>query len=169
MFKGTLKQAKAVGVVRFFTGVPCKHGHLTHRYVSANGGCAKCIDIRSKNWRRGKFDPAVYPRVLKWRSKNKDRWRTQQRNYKARKRGAVGSYSHDDIISLLAVQQNKCAGPHCRIRLRSYHVDHRKPLTKDGSNRPSNLQLLCEKCNTSKGNKTMLEWKRYLRKCGHAF
>ena len=28
------KEARALGVDRFFTGIPCKHGHLAPRYVS---------------------------------------------------------------------------------------------------------------------------------------
>lgn len=30
------------GLVKFFTGTPCKHGHLEERYVST-GGCKGCL------------------------------------------------------------------------------------------------------------------------------
>lgn len=37
----TREAAKAVGLTRFFTGKPCKHGHLSER-TTANGGCIAC-------------------------------------------------------------------------------------------------------------------------------
>jgi 5-methylcytosine-specific restriction endonuclease McrA len=35
------------------------------------------------------------------------------------------------------------------------------PLSRGGSNWPSNLQLLCKTCNSSKNNRTMEEWLAY--------
>lgn len=37
----TREQAKAEGLTRFFTGKPCKHGHLSQR-STCNGGCLQC-------------------------------------------------------------------------------------------------------------------------------
>ena len=36
------RQAIASGLKHFYTGKPCKHGHLTERYVG-NGGCLECL------------------------------------------------------------------------------------------------------------------------------
>lgn len=38
------------------------------------------------------------------------------------------------------------------------HVDHIWPLSRGGCGNIHNLQMLCAKCNLSKGAKTMLEW-----------
>jgi hypothetical protein len=38
-------QAKALGLKRYFTGKPCKHGHVAERFVS--GPCLEC----SREWR----------------------------------------------------------------------------------------------------------------------
>ena len=35
------KDAKALGLKRYFTGKPCKHGHISERHVS-DGGCLRC-------------------------------------------------------------------------------------------------------------------------------
>ena len=42
----TLAEAKAQGLKRYYTGKPCKHGHMDERYVSAHA-CVTCIDERA--------------------------------------------------------------------------------------------------------------------------
>lgn len=46
----TREEAINQGLVRYFTGQPCKRGHLTFRYV-ANGGCESCLRP-PPNWHR---------------------------------------------------------------------------------------------------------------------
>jgi hypothetical protein len=43
----TREQARQYGLTRFFTGKPCKHGHLSQR-TTANGGCIQCNAITTK-------------------------------------------------------------------------------------------------------------------------
>jgi hypothetical protein len=45
-------RAKAIdaGCKRYFTGRPCKHGHVAERY--ATGGCVLCIATNHAVWRR---------------------------------------------------------------------------------------------------------------------
>ncbi|MCR4319756.1 MAG: hypothetical protein NUV74_05395 [Candidatus Brocadiaceae bacterium] len=40
-------EAKAAGLKRYFTGGPCKHGHVAERYVSSRA-CAECTHARQK-------------------------------------------------------------------------------------------------------------------------
>jgi hypothetical protein len=47
----------------FFTGVPCKYGHVSYRYC-ANGRCSECARIRTKTIKD------KYPANLLWISKN---------------------------------------------------------------------------------------------------
>ena len=44
--------AKAAGRARYFTGKPCKHGHVAERFVS-NGGCITCYKMRTAKPPRG--------------------------------------------------------------------------------------------------------------------
>jgi 5-methylcytosine-specific restriction endonuclease McrA len=48
------------------------------------------------------------------------------------------------------------------------NADHVVPLSKGGTNSEGNLQPLCGSCNSSKGNKLMIEWVIYMRKGNNA-
>lgn len=85
----------------------------------------------------------------RWSRENKVRRNAITRNYKARKRNAEGSHTHHDVASLLKHQKGRCAC--CKEKLKKYHVDHVVALATGGSNDPLNLQILCPRCNTSKG------------------
>lgn len=41
------EQAIEAGESTFYTGKPCKHGHLTERYT-INGTCAECARVKSR-------------------------------------------------------------------------------------------------------------------------
>lgn len=53
--------ARAVGLTRYDTGKPCKHGHLSSRYV-ATGQCGDCMTVKNRRWRvvRRVWDKAHY-------------------------------------------------------------------------------------------------------------
>lgn len=46
----TCAEAKALGLKQYFTGKPCKHGHLEPR-ATINGTCLECVSIRHASWR----------------------------------------------------------------------------------------------------------------------
>lgn len=59
---------------------------------------------------------------------------------------------------------------YCRRRLRdgdpghrkALEVDHKRPVSKGGSNRRRNLQATCKRCNREKGDKTHKQYMRWL-------
>jgi len=67
--------------------------------------------------------------------------------YRARKRSASGRWWAQDIRTLRVVLGSLC--PACGKR-RSGSIDHVIPLARGGSNHPTNLQFLCNRCNSSK-------------------
>ena len=45
----TRAEARAAGAKRYFTGKPCKHGHISERYTTKT--CVACMVVRSAAWR----------------------------------------------------------------------------------------------------------------------
>jgi hypothetical protein len=45
------REAKALGHIRYFTGKPCKHGHLSERFTST-GGCVACLSQHNTSERQ---------------------------------------------------------------------------------------------------------------------
>lgn len=180
------KQAKLEGASTYFTGRPCKHGHTVERYVS-NGHCKECIDRRHKQWRkahpektnaisqrwkeknrdalteyrkryRAKFPEKHAKDAVEYRKRHIPEVRALSRNYKAKMRAAEGHHSGEDIEAMLSDQDGRCKACDGDLSNLGFHVDHIQPLSKGGSNWPSNLQLLCPACNLSKGDKDFTEW-----------
>jgi 5-methylcytosine-specific restriction endonuclease McrA len=94
---------------------------------------------------------------------NKEIYRAHERNRRAVEMAAVGSHTAEQIIKMIASQEGLCASPICRLPLITkgpgkFHADHMHPLIRGGSNDISNIQLLCPRCNKSKGKKTMEEY-----------
>jgi hypothetical protein len=50
-------EARALGLKRYFTGKPCKHGHVAERGVS-NPGCMECSRGRRREWRAANLEKA---------------------------------------------------------------------------------------------------------------
>jgi 5-methylcytosine-specific restriction endonuclease McrA len=59
----TRAEAKAAGLKQYFTGKPCKHGHVATRYT-VKGTCSECLKITTHVWR------TANPDVLKESHKN---------------------------------------------------------------------------------------------------
>jgi hypothetical protein len=57
----TRQEAKEKGLSRYFTGKPCKHGHMSERTV-CNSGCVECKNV----WKKENPDW-----VINWRQKNR--------------------------------------------------------------------------------------------------
>jgi 5-methylcytosine-specific restriction endonuclease McrA len=111
---------------------------------------------QSREWQR-KNKEKVKLSNYRWRERNPEAFRAITQRRRAKKSKAEGSYTARDLIALFKSQKGLCNG--CLKSLpKSYHVDHIMPLCRGGSNWPSNLQLLCQSCNSSKGTKTMDEW-----------
>lgn len=174
------QQAQRDGLTRYFSGSPCKHGHVAERAVR-NRECCECRRLAKIEWcrnnpdlvkvideRRAERKKAI---ALVWRLKNFKRIKETRRLWVARdraaynlmcrtkrtkRRHAVGRFTVNNIRLLFKKQHGRCL---CGFNLKlGYQVDHKTPLSRGGSNWPRNLQLLCTPCNNQKGTKTQKEW-----------
>lgn len=178
----SLNEAKKLGKSRYFTGRPCKNGHVAERRVKGRQcvECAKEKDLETrpkrieyfKNYQKKNPDKAREA-SRKYNSNNREKRREEnakrrkrpdqklkraqwQRARENSKRGFGGRVSREEIEEIRQSQKNKCA--ECRAKLKDYHVDHIVPVCLGGSSDKSNLQLLCPPCNLRKGSKDPYEW-----------
>ena len=66
------------------------------------------------------------------------------------KRETIGAKLRYDILTRDGYRCVKCGATQAQTTL---HIDHKTPVSKGGTNDPSNLQTLCEKCNLGKGTR----------------
>lgn len=120
---GLRDAACLAGLAFYRTGLPCRRGHVADRYT-CNFVCVVCdADYKAK-----------------------------EHTKRARRLGAPGRFKGWQVIDLLEYQGARCARCNADVRS-SYAIDHVIPLSKGGTNWPSNLQILCVPCNGSKGAK----------------
>lgn len=114
--------------------------------------------IRERNRQHRLNNPEKYKERNRNRYQaNKEYYRIALHKRRARILNAEGSHTKADIDFLFESQKRKCAICQCSIK-DGYHVDHKTPLSKGGSNSKENLQLTCNSCNCSKGNKDEIEF-----------
>lgn len=69
-------EAKALGKNKYFTGIPCKRGHIAFRY--AGGGCSECLKLKLNQYR--KEDPDRYKKYeAEFRERHREELREANR------------------------------------------------------------------------------------------
>ena len=62
-------EARAHGVIRYFTGDPCKYGHIEERWVKS-GMCVRC---RMERNRLPEYRADILPTLRRWAANNPDK------------------------------------------------------------------------------------------------
>lgn len=154
----TRKEAKSQGLKTYFTGKPCKHGHIALRSVSC-GGCRECMRLRSyarfsanraEYAERGKQWLKENPewnreRARLWRKNNPRKHAANNAKRKASKLQRTPPWA--DLHEIKSFYE-KCPEGH--------HVDHHYPLQGEkcsGLHVIENLRYLPASVNYAKGNK----------------
>lgn len=154
-----------------FMGVPCKRGHNGLRYVRTRN-CVHCDNERAKAVpkdvqaaRKRAYAQRNPERVKAARraywERNPEKWLGYTRRRRAAKLQAEGSHTDQDVLDLAVAQGFTCV--YCSAPLaKGCHIDHKTPLSRGGSDYPSNLQILCGPCNLKKNARTDEEYRAIL-------
>jgi 5-methylcytosine-specific restriction endonuclease McrA len=94
--------------------------------------------------------------IARWQKNNPEKVRAKKRRLdhrrRAREQSAPGVWSRVDIAKTYELQRGHCWW--CGKNLATgYHIDHRVPLSKGGTNWPNNLVLACPQCNLRKSDR----------------
>lgn len=95
----------------------------------------------------------------KYRAANPNKVKAKKCARRAAELAAPGSFTAEEIHSLLARQGFKCGNMACRVSIEvDQHIDHVMPLSRGGTNWIDNIQILCPACNLRKSDKDPYEW-----------
>lgn len=171
--------AKQQGLSKFFTGKPCKNGHIAERYVCSKG-CVVCAYESEKRYKasnperttarrqtyRKKNHVSILEKDRKYRENNKEKRAFYRKNYKKINKERTPKWfgEFDELVLEEAIVL-------CHIREKEtgieWHVDHMYPLQAkkvSGLHCANNFQVIPGRINVSKQNKMILtqrnEWLR---------
>ncbi len=86
------------------------------------------------------------------------------------KRKGMGRFKWRDLKRLYHRQSHRCyyclepLGPPGKLHQAVFHIEHRTPLSRGGSNYPHNVCLACPGCNMQKGTMTADEYLAFRRR-----
>ncbi len=73
------------------------------------------------------------------------------------------TFSDSDKQFVYERQKGLCKGCKEKLPLKTLEMDHIIPYSRGGTDKPSNLQMLCGSCNKSKGDGTQAQFEKRLR------
>jgi 5-methylcytosine-specific restriction endonuclease McrA len=90
------KDAKEMGLTRYFTGHHCKHGHVCERYVY-NAVCVRCLSVSRGKWAKENKEHRARA-AKRWRRSNPASSHKSVRKYKNHQK-SIGNLPKSDMAS----------------------------------------------------------------------
>lgn len=119
------KEAKSLGLTHYFTGKPCKRGHISKRW-SCSGTCIAChyeanplqntprptkeekrekAKARAKRW-YAKNKQKTINRAREWKRKNADRVRMSEKKWRQKETSKAICFMRDSLRRVLKTEKN---------------------------------------------------------------
>lgn len=112
--------------------------------------------VYRQNWKEAHPEQAAQA-ISEWKKANREKVATYTRNRRAKVAGISGEHvTPEQIEELYGESDGVC--PACSKNTK-LTVDHIVPIARGGSNSIDNLQLICGRCNSSKGTK-IVDWRQ---------
>lgn len=99
----------------------------------------------------------ILTKNAEWARANPEKVAALNSNRRAFRQSTPGIHTAGDIQAQYERQKGHCYWCNCQVD-DEYHVDHVVPLSKGGSNWPSNLVVACPTCNSSKHAKHPMDY-----------
>lgn len=157
----TREQACQEGSKAYFTGLPCKHGHIAKRWT-ATGNCSTCQRNRTNSWQINNPEKYLAYRnsdarkkssnesVKRYYAKNKEYYSNKNAKRRADKLQATTVWGQEGVEDFYKkAKELEKMNPTVK-----FHVDHIVPLVGKnvcGLHNRFNLQVLTELQNKRKG------------------
>lgn len=147
-------EARLEGNRRYRAANPEKEHARHQRYYLQNRARVKAYQRNNLHlWRKN---------TSNWKKRHPDRSRMLSRIRAHRRRDLISQskehYSPEDVDVQFRSQKGLCWWCSNPLDLEKFHIDHRIPLSKGGSDSIRNICCTCEACNLSKSNKMSWEW-----------
>lgn len=167
----TLKEAKAQGLKRYYTGKPCAKGHVAERITSTRT-CVTCHYLASQDWVRNNPEKQS-DRTRRWYQDNREGVIKRTSEYNKTHREQCREYSRKSYVKHSSYHKHRAVVRKRGLKHRSfeheqhlikdfyancpegYHVDHEIPLSHPldcGLHCLANLQYLTGADNLAKSN-----------------
>jgi hypothetical protein len=116
------KDAKAAGLKKYFTGKPCKYGHVTERRLY-QGSCLECARSKTRIYAAANVEKARI-RHRAWRAVNFKKVNALHACRRASKLNATPSWANQEAILAIYAESTRLSQETGIL----HHVDHVVPL-----------------------------------------
>jgi len=136
----------------------------------------KAKEIARRCWQKNKSKTKI--RISMWRAKNRSHIAKYEANYrKANRSVIIAKNNHrravknkqtsaeekasakEKIANIMMLEKSVCGYCGMEHETKRMHVDHIVPISRGGRHAADNIQIACQRCNTSKGDRMLVdEW-----------